>query len=274
MTHKNKNKWRKEFKRAFRERNSDLLHQILIQASRSLGEDEAKRILSNDVIPNLERHEQTWWINQLPPHLQEEMGEKSKVATVKMLLDAGFEFGKDFSFMDGTIGLSNRAQTYLLNQIPEKHKEEFKAELVRMNQANPYLMLEKQLGINFFDNLQKIAQTRLSTLDDLQAIGYITNIIKGIKARHPELEDFAEWFITSVVSKDRWDRLTNLKESDWGNVSFVMADLIKAAGGENEISPNEKAITTNGLKLLSKVWDGENHSLRELVAILNQRTKQ
>jgi hypothetical protein len=263
-----KNKWRKQFKRAFLERNSDLLHQILIQASQSLGKDEAERILSNELIPNLTKEEQDWWLNQLSPHLQEEMGEKSKTATVKMLLDGGFEFGKDFSIVDGTIGLSNRAQKYLIHQIPEKHKEGFKSQFASMNQADPYLMLEKQLGTNFFDNLQKIAQTRLSSLDDLQAMGYITNIIEGIKTRHPELEDFPEWFISSVVGQDRWDRLTNLKESDWGNVSFVMPDLIKAAGGENEISPDGKGMSINGLKLLSQVWDGENHSLREFVATL------
>lgn len=270
----NRNKWRKRLKRCFREKNADQLRLVIEKAGEVLGQEETERLMIDDVMPNLTWDEQAWWMDQVPPEARQEMTQMARQAMFSMLIDEGFEMGKDFSVAsDGGFMISDRAREHLLSQIPADKRHEIEEQMFSMSQ-NPYELIEEQLNVPFFDNLQNVAKARLAGLDDVSAIGYMTNIIAGVMNRHPQLTDFPVWFITSTISQERWDRISKIENPDWGDVSCFMADLLIAAGAEKEIDKQpdgEWFMSRKALQILSQIYESENVSLRDVIAACDQQ---
>ena len=270
----NKSELRTTMKRCFEKRDTEQLKRTIQKASELLGRGEVERMIVDEVLPDLSRKEQEWWISQLPDQTQSEMGDQVREAVFSILTEEGFEVGKDFSVgPERGLMISDRARDFLLSQMPEEERAELERELFKLSQ-NPYQLIEEQLGVPFFDNLKKTATARLQGLDDAMAIGYLANITEGIVKRHPELTDFGGWFISNVVDCHRLQRLLATDVGDWGDVSFFMADIITAAGGENEIKEDDgqRLMSREGLKLLASVWDGDEFSLHDLIAAFDQKS--
>lgn len=270
----NKSELRTQMKRYFRERDTEQLKVVIREASERLGRAEVERMIVDEVLPDLSRKEQEWWISQLPDQTQSEMGDQVREAVFSILTEEGFEVGKDFSVgPERGLMISDRARDFLLSQMPEEERAELERELFKLSQ-NPYQLIEEQLGVPFFDNLKKTATARLQGLDDAMAIGYLANITEGIVQKHPELTDFKEWFLSSVLDFDRLNRLIATEATDCGDISFFLGDIVSAAGASQEVTEQDgrQLVTQSGLKLLSQVWDGGDVSIRDLIAQLDQKT--
>ena len=131
-------------------------------------------------------------------------------------------------------------------------------------------MLEKFLGVPFFENLGNLARKRLATMDNATGHIYGMWLMEGISRRHPEIEnDFCSWFMSTVWS----ERLLALASADTQGIEFdgsvVFKDLLMALGETNLslIEENPK-MSLEHLRLLDKVWTGENMRVSELIAIL------
>lgn len=270
----NKNKWRKRLKRCFKEKNADQLHLIMQKASEVLGQEETERIMIDDIMPNLSWDEQAWWINHLPPESQAEMNQMARQAMFSMLAEDGFELGKDFSVdSDGGFVISDRARDHLLSKIPADKREEIEKQMFTMSQ-NPYELIEEQLGVPFFDNLERLAKKRLAGMSDRAAVVYIGTICEGVSQRHPQIRDtFIPRFIERTVGYERYKALAEIDDPDFDDPETTAwgTDLIQAAGGEVLRDNGEDLISTEGVKLLSQVYESENISPRELAAYLEQQ---
>ena len=263
----NKVKLRKLIKKAVKDKDFAKVQTLIVQFSESFGENETDDLIQ-DVLENLTFEEREWWTDQLPEKYQKQMQDEAYKIMFQTLEEAGFKFGKDFSMAtNGGLTLSKEAQDFLLSQVPEEHRESIKEEMFEFSQ-NPYELIEEQLGVPFFDNLVKRVKARLKTIDDESASLYILNIIAGIENCHPELDNFGTWFIANVISKERFKKLINIESENKPDVAFFLSDIICAAGGENEIKEENETdwLSLNGLKLLSKVWDGDNLSIKDLIA--------
>lgn len=266
-------KYRKMLKRAFREQNKDLLDRLLGECYKTLGDQETEALLRDDIIPNLSSHQHEWMIGQMPEHLQEEIKEESKQTVIEILIDGGFQFGSDFSVTSDMIAISDRAKEYLLEQVPEENRPKIESQLVSMD-SDPYQLVNEQVGVEFFNNLVKIARSRLSGIDDSQAAGYLMNITEGIKMKHPELSGFDDWFLSQVLSQERMKQLSEIEES--GDCSFFMEDILLALEKDDLIQYQEcdgqiqAMMTIDEFKAINQVWESETYPLREIIAKLEQ----
>lgn len=141
-------------------------------------------------------------------------------------------------------------------------------------EINSMASLEKFLGVRFFKNLSNIARKRLSTMDDATGHIYGSWLMEGISNRHPLLGDeFRTWFMESVCG----ERLESLINPDGvENVKFdgsiVFQDLFMALSGNTSATQSDER-TLADLRLLEKVWTGQNMSVSELIALIEEDEK-
>jgi hypothetical protein len=108
------------------------------------------------------------------------------------------------------------------------------------------------------------------------AVVYLGTICEGVSKKHPQIRDtFIPWFIERTVGYSRWKILAEIDHPDFDDpeTSAWGADLIQAAGGEVLRDNGEDFISTEGVKLLSQVYESENVSPRELAAYLEQQAR-
>lgn len=96
---------------------------------------------------------------------------------------------------------SKEANEYLEN-YHSKQLENSQISVVAYALPEPMQMLEKALGVRFFENLRRVAAKRLATMDDATASIYGLWLMQGIGGRHPLLEkDFCEWFMIEICGQ-------------------------------------------------------------------------
>jgi hypothetical protein len=104
----------------------------------------------------------------------------------------------------------DRAREHLLSQMPADKREEIEKQMFSVSQ-NPYKLIEEQLGVPFFDNLQKIAKARLAGMSDRAAVVYLGTICEGVSKKHPQIRDtFIPWLIERTVGYSRWKILAEI----------------------------------------------------------------
>ena len=166
--------------------------------------------------------------------------------------------------------MSELTNQYLSNNLlkQEGYRE---ISVASNNQSNAMFMLEKFLGVPFFENLGNIARQRLATMDDATSHIYGMWLMSGISRRHPELEDdFCFWFMSTVWG-ERLSVLASYSETQGTKFSgsLVLKDLLMALGESNlSLMEDESMMSLEHLRLLDKVWTGENMRVSELIAIL------
>ncbi|MDF5732532.1 MAG: hypothetical protein PUP92_32190 [Rhizonema sp. PD38] len=183
----------------------------------------------------------------------------------------GFLMGEYFSRHSyGKLSVSGLGNQYFSHNIFEQ--EGYTGISVACNhQSSPMSILEKFLGVPFFENLGNLARKRLATMDDATSHIYGLWLMSGISRRHPEIEnDFCFWFMSNVWG----ERLSALASysSIQGiefDASVVFEDLLMALGENNlSILDDKSMMSLEHLRLLEKVWTGENMRVSELIAIL------
>ncbi len=144
------------------------------------------------------------------------------------------------------------------------------------NQSNTMSMLEKFLGVPFFENLGNLARQRLATMNDATSHIYGLWLMSGISRRHPEIEnDFCFWFMSNVWG-ERLSALASYSsvQGTEFDASVVFQDLLMALGENNLSMLDDKSMMSlEHLRLLDKVWTGENMRVSELIAILELYNK-
>ncbi|ODG97984.1 hypothetical protein A4S05_00790 [Nostoc sp. KVJ20] len=243
-----------------------------IQKILSLAQLEDETIILKEALVQVEYANFVWF-------LQEYVGKESYQQAVKdvstsmtqKLVQGGFKPGVDFNLHpDGRMLASKEANEYL-EKYHSKQLENSQISVVAHALPEPMQMLEKALGVRFFENLGRVAATRLATMDDATASIYGLWLMQGISARHPLLEkDFCEWFMIEICG----ERLSVLASAEIQGLEFnglvVFEDLLMALGKTNVSIVKENDLTLENLRLLDQVWTGENMRVFELISILEK----
>ena len=266
-------KLRSELKSAIRSKDLNQVTALIDKSCKLISREEFDKLL-DDVLINLSWEDHQWWMSQLPDNVQSEMSDRATNVVFSMLGEAGFQFGSDFSVgPEGGFMISPEAREFILSQVPEEERESFNQHFITITQ-DPYQLIEERLGVPFFENLKNIAAARVRDLDDATAISYIATVVEGIMKRHPNLDDFRPWFLSSVLDNDRLNRLIAAEPTDCGDTSFFLGDIVSAAGASGEVKQegDQQLVSTSGLKLLAQVWDSEAYSLHDLIAAFDQKS--
>ena len=124
-------------------------------------------------------------------------------------------------------------------------------------------MLDKHLGVPFFDSLLGVIAIRFKALTDAQTAHYIGTLFEGMTAANPFLEDGS--FFTKVFKLlgDRFPSIASagnsLIDSDPNIACKVWCDLLTAMGVLDLKIDDEGVfwISEANLRSLDKVWHGE-----------------
>jgi hypothetical protein len=248
-----------QIRKCLQERNPHKLVKLINQGSKTLGLDEVKRILIEEIIPDLSWEDRMIWFDWIPSHVQQIFREQNQQFLIQVAQEEGFERGKDFSLIEDGLIMSEHCLEDFLSQVPQEKRDELEDDLVTKGGVvtiyeNPKEVIEFRLGVPFFDNLLPIVRSRLEQLNDPQASDYLKQMIEGIMTRYPELDSFDQWLLSNVLSEERLERLSNIKSesnSDW------VRDLLKAFGGEKHIHilNGQEVISIEALERLSLVFE-------------------
>ena len=126
-----------------------------------------------------------------------------------------------------------------------------------------YAMLDKHLGVSFFDSLLSTLTIRFKALSDTQTAEYIGTLFEGMTASNPFLEDGLFFKKIFKLLGDRTQSIVkagnSLTDSDPDIACKVWCDLLTAMGVLDLKIDDEGVfwISEANLKSLDKVWHGE-----------------
>lgn len=129
---------------------------------------------------------------------------------------------------------------------------------------NPYELLEKDLGVPFFDSIEALAKLRIETMTNAYAIHYLNILIRALSDRHPWLmsDGFPYRFMVSVCG-ERLKELVNeasVLTADFDPGSFSMMaleDVFTALGKPGRTydpETEDMIIRRTDMLALDKVW--------------------
>ncbi len=246
------------------------------------GADKVTNWVVNDILPRSSSDSMAWCYRlMLGDERYALMNQKAVETLVEILVDKGHVPGKDFSIHpEGGLILSSHASESILEDVPEEFRDMLRAESLQAELPDAQAILEASLGVPFIANLLSRIETRIPTLTDAQAVGYLVSMGAGVEEKTQiELFPMLMYHIKSKFPerfKVIWE---NIKAENWEKPgSEVGLDLIIAAGGESELLPHpeesgEYIITRKGLQILASVFQGERN-IYELIAALDAHQRQ
>lgn len=247
-----------------------------IQKILTLAQLEDETIILKEVLVQVEYANFVWFLqNYVGKESYQQAVKDVSTSMIQKLVQGGFKPGVDFNLHpDGRMLASKEANEYLEN-YHSKQLDNSQISVIAHALPESMQMLEKALGVRFFENLGKVAAKRLATMDDATASIYGLWLMQGISGRHPLLEkDFCDWFMIEICG----ERLSALASAEIQGLEFnglvVFEDLLMALGKTNVSIVKESDLTLENLRLLDKVWTGENMRVFELISILEKDGKQ
>jgi hypothetical protein len=232
--------------------------------------------LLNEVLLQVDHANFVWFLEEYAgkERYQEAVADVSVVMS-QQLIKSGFKAGSDFSLHpDGRLFMSKQANKYFVNNFLKK-EDYTDISVVSNEQPSSMQILEKTLGVPFFDNLSKLAGNRLATMDNATASIYVLWLMQGISSRHPKIEkDFCDWLMFDVCGERLSDLASVEIEGIEFNGSVVFEDLLRALGETNVSIIKETDLSIEHLRLLDQVWTGENMRVSELIALLEEDTEE
>lgn len=273
-------------------KNSKAYEELIKKLCLRLGEDRARHLVMNEVLPKLPPKDFEWcYKTMLGQKGYERMTQESINTISQMLIDKGYTPGKDFSIHpQGGVILSKNASEALLADVPEEFRSEVCADLKSTAIPSALETLEKHLGVPFLERLLQRVSDRLPAYSDSQAAAYLAVMASGFENRtHIELLPI----LLNHVAEAHLERIQGIidmmqkpDELDSSNATHkVMLDLICAAGGEDGIqphpdypdNPDEYLISRRGLEIFAQVWHGDRsvyEVIGELDAVIKKHTEK
>lgn len=266
-----------QFIQALRRRDTAAVQNLTIRWQNTLGEKKLTDLMVNEVLLECDAESHSWFFEScLGQFRYQQIQEQAQNNVFHILVNAGLEPGKDFSFgLDGEMIVSDRAKQILIDHLPQEQRKFFEAQLQFSTVADPIAAIEQQLGCPFYENLTSIVAHKVPTLNNAQAAAYLGVLLAGLVKRHPALQDvdFPTKFIFNTLQKLPQQRVTAILNDQETNPQFdeviIFRDLL-AAMEEPEsscMSEKEGCNSLEQLKKLDLVWCGE-YRLAEIVATL------
>ncbi|OCQ96011.1 hypothetical protein BCD64_11660 [Nostoc sp. MBR 210] len=270
---------KRQFLKALRRRDAAAIQGLTMRSQNIIGESKLTQIVDEALrVCDAESH--SWFFtNFLGQFRYQQMQQAAQNNVFHLLVTAGLEPGKDFSFgLDGEMIVSDRAKQILLDHLPQEQRKLFAAQLQVSPVADPIVAIEQQLGCPFYQNLTKIAADKLKQLSNEQAAAYLGVLLAGLVKRHPALQDvdFPTKFILNALEglpQQQATAILNDPETDPQFDEVIIFQDLLAAMAELETSETEKCNSLEQLKKLDRVWCGE-YRLAEIVASLEELSRE
>ncbi|MBU7585363.1 MAG: hypothetical protein KAF91_21150 [Nostoc sp. TH1S01] len=270
---------KRQFLEALRRRDAAAIQGLSMRAQNIIGAEKLTEIV-DEALRECDAESHSWFFtNFLGQFRYQQMHQAAQNNVFHILINAGLEPGKDFSFgLDSEIIVSDRARQILLDHLPQDQRRLFAAQLQAATIADPIVAIEKQLGCPFYQNLTQIAALQVKKLSNTQAAAYLGVLLAGLVKRHPALQDvdFPTKFIFNTLQNLPQQRVTAILNDPETNPQFdeviIFQDLL-AAMAEPEMSEAEDCNSLEQLKKLDRVWCGE-YRLAEIVASLEELSRE
>jgi hypothetical protein len=279
---------------AIKERDVKKLMQSLFNGYDNLGEDIVGDILTSQV-----QLETDWGLtlddicfywqtlnNQLENNgAGPVIEEKAKQYLTNEFLSLGLEIGKDFSFIDNKVFLSDKAMEMMKDKLPEEVYD-----YLVLNSYNPAWSLEtieNNIGLpGYFERMIKIVQERMDLYAEegqfKLAADYLWYLMEGTCKKLPMLEntDFVSHLFAATVQPIHQDAVMEWVderqkfELDHSVLGVLMEDLISATGARDSSATylaedGNVVFSKDQLKALNLVWETLGDiPLREIIADL------
>lgn len=245
---------------AIQQRNVQQAEQLLSGLEQRTSTPEVTGLLI-EVLSSLSPEDVAWVTeNLIPEDVYAEIDEQVMMMLYQMLVQKGFQPGRDFSISAGGIVLSPAAHDAILPDIPPDYRDVFSSEIVTIQTESPVQILEQELGIPFVDNLLNRIDQRLPTLRDLEAAMYLYQLCTGVEKRTgiPLMEILISQFGEDPQFAQIFgliDQGKAAENNDW------VYDLVTSTGGDAEIQPDPEdrtkyLLTAEGKRLLDRVYQG------------------
>lgn len=177
----------------------------------------------------------------------------------------GLELGVNYSMSNNGMVIDKDICEKIKSADPKLWEEmEKNGQIKTLDQGSPYLMLEKHLGVPFFDSLLAIVKLRILTLGDVEAASYIEFMCDGMYRANNFLDEYKFIYRLLDVCGDRTDTIVKLLQSDYSmtnSVLFsVLDDLLIALGRpDRHVMNGEAVMGVEDMVALDKVWWGERY---------------
>ena len=176
----------------------------------------------------------------------------------------GAVLGKDYSKTHDGYVFSNDLMGKITADMSPSDLERLKSKGHIKDMSNdPYALLDKHLGVPFFDSLLSTLAIRFKALSDTQAAHYVGYLIEGMTAANPFLENGLFFNRVFQLLGDRFPSVASagnsLADSDPDIACKVWCDLLTAMG-VNDLKIDDDGvfwISEANLRSLDKVWHGE-----------------
>lgn len=227
--------------KAVKNHNIDEVKEIADRLAKKISTEQIGSLLF-EVIETLPPDDAAWaYSNLLPAEAWEEMQQNAIVSFYQILLEKGFEAGRDFSITPNGVKLSLEANEALLRDIPKEYRNIYNDLLqigaIAIQEESPIVLLESRLGVPFVDNILELIAKRFPNLSDGEAATYLFNIFEGVQARTgiSMLDLIASKFRNNI----RFNNIFEVMEAgDFQPNNDWMIDLVLAAGGKAELIPD------------------------------------
>lgn len=186
---------------------------------------------------------------------------------------------------DGGMIVGHELIEQIKGSMPAEVLPQFEAECQPRSRQNPCELIDRQLGLDFFANLYRVAKRRIGTLNVDKSACYLNYLIGGMVLKNPQLvqTDLVGELIDSTTSGDKRNRLKKvLNRNTPPNIIdpeliqiFVWEDILIAMGTTNspKDARGELLICKEDLRSIAKVWknDEGNMSIELLVDRLGKK---
>ncbi len=173
----------------------------------------------------------------------------------------GARLGVDYSkTTDGYI-LSSELSDKIRALKPDVWGKLEAGENIQMISQDPYQMLEKHLGVPFFDSMLSISKQRILTFNDNEAAYYIYVLLDGMILANPWLRN--DNFITQLLELSGIQLESVVEDSEYNvdkmqPITITVLDdiLIALDRTERTYYQGKIVLTEDDLRAIDKVWHG------------------
>ena len=177
----------------------------------------------------------------------------------------GAVLGKDYSKTHDGYVFSNDLMNKISADVSPHDLEMLKSKgQIKTVSNDAYAMLDKHLGVPFFDSLLGVIAIRFKALTDAQTAHYIGYLFEGMTTANPFLEDGSFFGKVLKLLGHRTQSIVSagnsLTDSDPDIACKVWCDLLIAMGVLDLKIDDEGVfwISEANLRSLDKVWHGES----------------
>jgi len=176
----------------------------------------------------------------------------------------GAVLGKDYSKTEDGYIFSSDLITKIKAGMPPSDWETFESQgYIKTIVSDPYALLDKHLGVPFFDSFLSIIAIRFKVLNETDTSHYLGTLLAGMENANSFLSDglfFSKVFELLGEKTSSIVKAASLIEEPNSDISCLLwQDLLTAMGVENLNIDDDSVfwISEANLRSLDRVWHGE-----------------